>query len=1123
MNSRSSHISKFIALTFVLSLLSTACKPSGKEDDDSSAKEAALFVKRTASETGVDFVNNLEENIFTHENVLTFENYYNGSGLAVGDLNGDDLPDIYFASNTGPNKLYKNLGNWKFEVINDPIIEAEDRWTNGVSMADVNQDGLLDIYIACGGPSVEADDRRNRLFINQGNFQFEEAAAEYGIDDSNWSTHSSFFDYDEDGDLDLFVMNHTTYWGVQIPKVVEMMKDTNLMLEATNHLYRNDGEEGFTDVTLDAGMLAYGYGLGLSTTDINGDGLVDVYVANDYSVPDFMYINQGDGTFIDEQKARTRQITYFGMGVDIADLNNDLHPEILVVDMAIDDHYRSKTLMASMNTQLFYYLTEYLKLPYQYMFNSLQLNNGKGEFVNVAHQSGLAKSDWSWTALLQDFDGDTYKDVFISNGIRRYPRDNDFRQAMRKAKDENGGSVPNHLKEGLFAMMPSIPLSNELYYNKGEMVQFEKVNSAFGNDSAFTYGVAYADLDLDGDLDLVMNNIDDTSFVFENTSTKNHLQVKLMGAQKEESVLNSKVYIKSAKGWQYQELSPIRGYFSSMDPVLYFGLDDADLVEELWVQWPDDTWTKSENLPANQILSLKASGMQSIAGGPDVLQDKDDQLIYALEGESLPVNHKHYDEPYNEFKQEVLLPHSQGRLGPGVAVGDANGDGLDDLYIGGGKHQSGALWFQNSDGTFALAPVQPWTEDFRSEDMSALFYDYDGDGDQDLYVCSGGGSEMLQYDASVLNDRLYENEGGGSFVRKAGVLPSWSASTKTVAASDFDGDGDIDLFVGARTSPGEYPRIPSSKLLVFENGKYIDKTVDLLGTFKLGMIAAAEWADFNGDDRPDLLIAGEWTPLSLFIQEEGKFVNRSADYQLNDTEGWWRSLKVADLNDDGRPDILAGNIGLNNKYKPSSKKPLYLFANNFDGEGNIDIVLAKEYEDKLVPVRGRECSSQQMPFLKEKYPKYSDFASASLEEIYGAEMLDEALKFKAVDFASKVFLSDGDSFQAEDLPLEAQLAPINAMVLKDLNADGYPDLIGLGNHYITEPETPRYDAGSGFVLFGNAKGKWRYEPTGLYCPKDAKDLKFLTRSSGLPLIVVTNNADSTQFFEVNISPNSTES
>lgn len=1105
-------------------ILFTACD-SAKEDHakESVPSKAPLFAAKSAAETGIQFYNHLEENIFSHENVLTFENYYNGSGVAAGDLNNDGLPDIYFASNTGPNILYKNLGNWKFEKIENPLTEASDRWTNGVSMADVNQDGLLDIYIACGGPSINPEDRRNKLFINQGDFQFKEAAAEYGVDDSNWSTHSSFIDYDQDGDLDLFVMNHTTYWGVRIPEVVEMMKDTSNILPATNHLYRNDGEAGFTDVTISAGVLAYGYGLGLSTTDINGDGWVDIYVANDYSVPDFMYINQGDGTFVDEQKQRTRQITYFGMGVDIADLNNDLSPEIMVVDMAIADHYRSKTLMASMNTQLFYYLTEYLKLPYQYMFNSLQVNDGTGHFVNVAQQTGLSKSDWSWTALLQDFDGDSYKDIFISNGIRRYPRDNDFRMAMKEAKDANGGSVPKELKEELFAKMPSIPLSNEYYANRQGKMQFDKQEGVFGNDSAFTYGVAYADFDQDGDLDLVMNNLEDTAFVFENKTKNNYLKLELKSGAKSSLAFNSKVYIKTAAGWQYQELSPIRGYFSSVEPILYFGLADQAKVEELWVQWPDRSWSKMQDISANQTLAIKASEQQLVAQGPAVLHREPGKLIQELADKASPIAHRHYDEPYNEFTNEILLPHAQGRLGPSAAVGDANGDGLDDLYLGGGKHQAGALYFQNTDGSFGLAPVQPWTEDFRSEDMGALFFDYDGDGDQDLYVCSGGGSEMLQYDATVLADRLYENTGKGEFIRKEGVLPSWNSSTKVVQAVDFDQDGDLDLFVGGRTTPGAYPTVPVSKLLVNEDGVFKDKTVAYFGTFKLGMLSAAQWADFNGDDKPDLLVAGEWTPLTLYIQEGSKFRDATAEYHLDGTEGWWHSLVVEDINADGKPDIIAGNLGQNNKFHPSAEHPLYLFANNFDGERNLDIVLAKDYKDKLVPVRGRECSSQQMPFLKEKFPQYADFASASLEEIYGKEMLSEAMQFKAVDFSSKLILSSSDGYQIQDLPSEAQRSPINSMLLLDLNGDGLKDLIGVGNHFITEPETPRYDAGSGFVYLAQADGSWKYTPTSFYCPKDAKDLKLINRKGGHPLLVVTNNADTTQFFEILNRPLSTDS
>jgi len=1104
---------QFLKIFLGAAFMAASCSHNDKAET-TEAKES-IFDLVSPGLSGVTFSNQLQENIFTHENVLTFDNYYNGGGVAVGDINNDGLPDVYFTGNTVSNKLYLNKGDFKFEDITDKAgVAANERWSNGVTMADVNDDGFLDIYVSCGGPSLEPKDRENLLYLNNGDQTFTESGKTYGINDSHWSNHSSFFDYDQDGDLDLFVMNHTTYWRVNIPKVVEIMKDTAKLLEATNHLYKNNGDGSFTDVTLDAGILNYGYGLGLVTVDINDDGLTDVYVANDYSVPDFMYINQGDGTFKDEQKQRTRQITYYGMGCDIADFNNDAEPEIVVVDMAISDHYRSKTLMASMNSQLFRYLTEYLKLPYQYMFNSFQLNNGNGKFSNIAHQVGIAKSDWSWAALLADFDGDTYKDLFISNGIRKYPRDNDFMMAMKKARDENGGSVPNHLKEELYQKMPSIPLENKYYKNSGQL-QFEESTTEFGSgEASFSYGAAYADLDLDGDLDLLVNNMDDTAFVYQNnTLIPNYLSIKPV-KENGSPYYNTKVKVYTKDKVQYQELCPVRGYYSSMEPTLFFSTAEVKKIDRIVFEWPDGSKGQLTDMEAGQTIKVSPKDVKELKAEDKVVAAS--RFLTEVDPAEYNIKFTHYDEPHNEYAQEILLPHSQGRLGPFSAVADVNGDGLEDLFLGGGKHQSGILYTQGKDGKFTVPSVQPWTDDFRCEDMEAAFFDYDNDGDLDLYVVSGGGSEMLQYGERILQDRLYQNDGSGNFSRAAGALPKMLSSGKVVSPFDYDKDGDIDLFVGGRTTPGKYPTAPQTYLLENNKGSFTDVTEQKApGLSHIGMVTDQEWADINGDGKIDFVLTGEWMAPTVYINNGKSFENQTDKYGLSNYSGWWFSVTVADMNQDGKMDILAGNLGTNNKFNPSPDHPLYIYANDFDQSGNIDIVLAKDYKKDIVPVRGRECSSQQMPFIKEKFETYSAFANASLEEIYGEQNLDKAIQYSVTHFHSGIFWNNGKSFAFEEFPQAVQKSPINDILVKDLNEDQLPDLILAGNLYNTEPETPRYDAGNGEILLNSGDKKFKavsQAESGFYLPTDAKDLQLLKLTDNKTILIAMNNSDKLNIF-----------
>lgn len=1077
---------------------------------------AQLFSLLPASETGIDFANNLRENIYNDSNVLSFENYYTGSGVAIGDLNNDGLPEVIFAGNTEPCRLYANQGDLTFiDITNSSGFSAGNFWTNGVTLADVNQDGLLDIYLANGGVSKNAAERQNLLFINQGDLKFVEQAAQYGVNDGNRSMHATYFDYDLDGDLDLYVMNHAHYWRVPLKYTLQIMQDRDQTAEVSGNLFQNNGNGTFTKVTEQAGLLRYGYGLGLVISDLNEDGWPDIYVANDYSIPDFMYINNGDGTFTDQINRMTRQITWFGMGCDIADINNDGQVDIAVVDMATSDHVRGKTLMASMDDKTFWTYVKGLGYQYQYMFNSLQINNGNGSFSNIANMAGVAKSEWSWSSLLADFDNDGYKDYFITNGIRRYPRDNDFRVAMRKAREENGGSVPFELRQGLYEQMPQIKLSNQMYRNQQDLT-FQSVSEDWGvAQPSFSHGAAYGDLDGDGDLDLVVNNTDETAFVYRNNAVyrggNHYLDFRLKGLETGEQVYNTKVKIRYADQQQFQELTATRGYLSAVAPVLHFGLGAQDQVDEVEITWPNGQVQLLADVEADQILEIEreSNGNQPNKEVVKTLYKQVNPASYGME-------YVHYENEYNDFAKEILLPHRQSCLGPFVASGDVNGDGTADVFVGGGKGQSPILYEQTADGRFQVGASQPWTMHYESEDMDAVFFDADTDGDLDLYVVSGGGGDFAP-DAAELQDRLYLNN-AGTFTDATAQLPKMLSSGLRAVPGDFDGDGDLDLFVGGRTVPGKYPLNPESYLLENNNGQFKNVTTDRAPELQRpGMVTDAHWTDFDQDGQLDLIVVGEWMAPGFYRNTGSGFENQAEAFGLTEKTGWWYSLAEHDLDGDGDMDYVLGNIGTNTKFNPKADKPLDIYCSDFDQNGSLDIVIGKYYQGKPVPLRGRECSSDQMPYIKDKFPTYSAFANASLSDILGPENLDEAHHLEAREFHSVILWNEGNgSWDVQQLPNRAQTAPINRIAVRDVNKDGQADILLAGNMYQTEVETPRYDAGIGLVLLGKGDRKFQAigpKESGFFTPGDVKDFELITwGTTQEEAVLVTNNANRLQLF-----------
>jgi enediyne biosynthesis protein E4 len=1086
--------------------------------------ENALFERMESSYTGVDFINALSDDPLGDRNVLSFPHYYNGAGVAVGDINNDGLPDLFFVANEVPNRLYLNKGNLQFEDITESsgIQSANKQWSTGAVMVDINGDGYLDIYVCQAGYEIipNRKDRENLLFVNNGDNTFTERAAEYGINDANESISAVFFDYNKDGLLDLYVLNESEYAFKVYKQVFDALKDKKNLENASGNLYKNLGNGKFKKVTEEAGLLRYGFGLGVVAADLNKDGWVDLYVSNDYSVPDFMFINNGDGTFTDRVKEMTRNISFFGMGLDIADINNDGLPDIAVVDMAANDHIKDKTLMESMDVEGFWYFVNTLGYQHQYMFNSLQLNNGNNTFSNTAALSGLLRSDWSWAALLMDADNDGYKDYFISNGYRRYARDNDFRNKMAKIREANNNSVPLNRREEMYYSMPEIPDQNRMYKNNGNLT-FTLVSDDWGfPEMTFSNGAVYADLDGDGDLEIIINNIDQEAMIYKNLSREkqggNYLQLVLKGETPGEVVYNTKVYAKYDGQVQYLEFQPTRGYAGSVEPLMHFGVGDRETIDELIIQWPGERETILTEVKVNQKLELTPKGAKPF--NRQARKENKPLPFKEVNPFSRGLDFVHKENPFNDFAVEILLPHKQSTLGPRIAVGDVNGDGLEDVFIGGAAGQAGALYLQDQRGMFAKQDNAVFAADAASEDMGVVFFDADNNGTLDLYVVSGGGGEFTP-GSQLLQDRMYINTDGKGTFSKVNALPENFSAGSVVKSADIDGDGIPEIFVGGAAVPGRYPFAEKSRILKLSGNKYVDISPQIMPELsEAGLVKDAIWVDLNQNGALDLVVVGEWMPIMVFINEGGNYREAGEEWGVSDLMGWWYSIASADLDGDGLLDLVVGNVGLNTKFTATKEKPFYVFADDFDNNGTVDIVLSKYYDGKLVPSRGRQCSSEQMPFITSKFPTYQAFATAGLQDIYGDEKLEAALQRKVNTFASSVLMNKKGSFEVQALPNLAQISPIKRILIRDFNQDGFPDLLLAGNMYNTEVETPRYDAGNGLILLGDGKGGFsprNVGETGFFAPGNVKDMAIVQAAEKDKFwVLVANNDSELQIFEV---------
>ncbi|SMD31935.1 Repeat domain-containing protein [Reichenbachiella faecimaris] len=1078
--------------------------------DKADNTEKKKFTLIPSEKSGITFENTIVDE--TERNILIYDNYYQGSGVGLGDFNNDGLTDIFFGGNLVSDKLYINQGEFSFQdqteiagIINDG------GWTSGVTLVDINMDGHLDIYLSRELYDESPKLRENKLYINNGDLTFSERAQEYGLAENQRTRHASFFDYDKDGDPDVFLLNqppnpgnYSAYYGIDL-----------LAPQYSPRLLENRNGK-FIDVTVRAKLLKSGFCNSVITTDLNGDGWIDIYVTNDFEAPDFLYINNGDGTFSDQAVKQLNHMSYFSMGVDAADINHDGKLDIMVTDMSAEDNFRLKANMSGMNPKAFWNVVKNGG-HYQYMYNMLQMNQGDSSYSDIGQLSGLSSTDWSWSSFFADFDNDGYQDVFVANGLLRDMRNTDAKKKFPKYVENtindyikanpNAGDVSIwdilDLEEAL-SIIPSQKLANYTFKNNGDLT-FAKVSDLWGlNQKTFSNGAAYADLDNDGDLDLVINNINDKASIYRNNFNKenNYLRVQIKPTINQ-TMLGTKVKIKYGEETQYQELTNVRGMFSTSESIIHFGLGKTESIDLLEVEWLNGEKSTLYEVKVNQTLIIDSD----LAQGNPAPASPPTSKFFTSVIDSMGIDFVHEENEFDDFESQILLPHKLSNFGPALAIGDLNNDQLDDFFVGGASGQSGAIYFQTMERSFSRQNFKD--EDSKFEDVDAAFIDFDNDGDLDLYIVSGGNE--FELGSKYYHDRLYINDGLGSFSLSNNLLPEISMSGSKIRPFDFDQDNDLDLLLTGRLDPHNYPAPTSSRLLQNNNGVFTDVTgviaPDLLD---MGMATDAMWSDFNGDGSTDLIVVGEWMPITL-LKNENNVLRKVEIPSLQNSHGWWFSIEGSDIDKDGDQDYLVGNLGLNYKYKASEKEPFSVHYYDFDDNNSNDIILSYYNFGKEYPLRGRSCSASQVPSLKKEFPTYTEFAGATLSQVYTPEKLASALTYQVESFSS-IYLENlgGAKFKAHPLPMEAQIAPINDFLIKDINEDGHADVVIAGNLYASEIETPRADAGRGLLMLGNGKGNFepvKFERSGISFNSDVKALDCIQIGSTFGVLAASNNGN----------------
>ncbi|WP_299289180.1 VCBS repeat-containing protein [uncultured Mucilaginibacter sp.] len=1101
-------------------LIAFACASCSKKDNSNT-----LFKLLPASETGVEFKNTITES--DSLNILNHPYLYNGAGVGIGDFNHDGLPDVYFAGNQVSNKIYLNKGGLKFQDITDAAaVGGEGRWCTGVSVVDINADGWPDIYV-CASFNKDPNQRRNLLYINQklnkdGIPTFKESAHAYGIDDNGYSTQGIFFDYNHDGLLDLYVLTNVLDKGTPVayrPKVADGSAVNN------DRLYKNNGNGTFTNVTKEAGILMEGFGNSVSITDVNNDGWPDIYVGNDFISNDLLYINNKNGTFTNRAGEYFKHTGWSVMGSDMVDINNDGLPDLVSLEMLPEENLRKKTMLMGDN-YITYIDNKKYNYEHQYIRNVLQLNQGKTpsghtQFSEVAYLAGMYQTDWSWTPLVADFDNDGYRDMVITNG---YPRDvTDLDHALYS--NSQGRSPKENTSLASADSFPVVKTVSYAFKNAGGYT-FKNQSANWGiTKPAFSTGGVYADLDNDGDLDLVVNNIDEPAFIYENTLNNkkqvakghHYLSVGLTGNSKNTGGIGASIRIYYQGKQQFYDQQPCRGYLSTDDAKAHFGLGDATTVDSLRIRWPDGKTQLLTNIKTDQTINLaykNSSG--NLSPGISIKEAPLFQSVTKQAG----INYKHEEKDAIDYNIQPTLPHKLSQYGPCIAVGDIDNNGYDDFYIGGSAGNKGTFFMQDKNGRFTADTKRFLHEDFKEEeDMGAILFDANNDGFLDMYVVSG--SYEFPKGHSSAQDRLYINNGKGQFERNFAAVPIEYDNGSCVRAADFDKDGDLDLFVGGRSVSGAYPASPVSHLLRNEGGKFVDVTKKLCPELEhAGMITDALWSDFDNDGLVDLVVAGEWMPIT-FYRNNGRGFTKVNNSGVEQHVGWWNSLVAGDFNNDGKMDYVAGNLGQNSNYKATFAEPMTILAKDVDNNGSYDAMIfcymkAEDGTQKPFPMHTRDDLISQVISTRKKFPTYKGFGRATMDDLWSKQDKENAVVLKATDMNTSFIENMGNGkFSISAMPIAAQMAPVYGMVARDIDQDGFLDLLMVGNDYGMEPFTGRHDAFMGLYLKGNGKGGFSSKPvtgSGFFVDGDAKGLAVVHRAKGNDLYIASQNQDSLKVF-----------